>query len=73
LRKVVKELRKREFGAHLADARLIVSGKDVHVLDNQDLISLLSKPGQTHFAFTVLNLGATVMALRSEVERMKVA
>ena len=73
LRKVVKELRKREYGEDLADTRLIVSGKDVYVRNNQDLISLLCSPGQTHFPFTVLNLGATVMTLRSEAERMQAA
>jgi DNA-binding transcriptional MerR regulator len=68
LRKVVRELRKMDFTSPLAEARLIVSGKDVYLKDNQELISVLRNPGQAHFPFTVLDLEATVKILRSQAE-----
>jgi DNA-binding transcriptional MerR regulator len=71
LRRVVKELRKMDFTEPLAEARLIVSGKDIYLRDNQYLISMLTKPGQTHFPFTVLDLEATVKTLRREAERLE--
>jgi len=70
LRKVVRELRKREFAQSLAEVRLIVSGKDVYLMNNQDLISVLQRPGQVHFPLTVLDLEATIKTLRSEAEKM---
>jgi DNA-binding transcriptional MerR regulator len=73
LRKVVKALRRREFAENLGEAQLIVSGKDVYLQDHHDLISMLRRPGQIHFPFTVLDLGATIRALRSKVEKIEAA
>ena len=70
LRKVVKELRKREFAQSLADVRLIVSHKDAYLVNNLDFISVLQHPGQLHFPITILDLGATVNQLRSEAQNI---
>jgi DNA-binding transcriptional MerR regulator len=71
LRKAVKELQKREFARPLAETRLIVSGKDVHLKTNQEVISMLQYPGQALLPFTVMNLGATVEALRSKAKKVR--
>jgi hypothetical protein len=63
LRKVVKEVRKLQFWSPPADARLIVSGEDVHVTSNADLISTLNKSGQLRFPLTILDLEATIATL----------
>ena len=55
LKKVVQFLRKTE-GLHqpLANARLVVSGPDVVVVKNtNELISALSRPGQSYLTFVV--------------------
>ena len=75
LRRVVIELRKLQFtDRSLAGLRLIVCGKDVCLKDNQDLISMFSHPGQAFLPFTVLtvlDLPATVTAIRLKVEQIK--
>jgi DNA-binding transcriptional MerR regulator len=72
LRKVVRELRKLQFTQQpLAEARLIVSGRDVFLKSNQDLISTLTNPGQVHFPFVVLDLETTIKTLRSNVEKIR--
>src|ERR1035438_3885381 len=75
LGKVVTELRKLKFtDGSLAGLRLIVSGKDVCLKDNQDLISMFSHPGQAFLPFTVLtvlDLPATVKAIQIKVEQIK--
>src|ERR1035438_8226483 len=69
LRLVVSQLRKFQFTDQpLADLRLIISGKDVCVKDNQYLISMLRHPGQAFLPFTVLDLPATVKAIQIKVE-----
>ena len=70
LRSVVKQLRKTDFSANLAEARLVVSGKGVYVKDDQCLISMLFDPGQTQLPFTVLHLGHTLKVIRSEADQM---
>jgi DNA-binding transcriptional MerR regulator len=69
LRKVVKELRKGEFNQTFAEVRLIVSGNDVYLKNGQDLMSFLRYPGQVHFPITILDLEATIKAIRSEAEK----
>jgi len=71
LRKVVRELRKREFPESFAENRLIVAGKDVYVKEDQDFISTLRNPGQLHFPFTVLDLGAVIVTLRNETKKIR--
>jgi hypothetical protein len=74
LRKAVRQLRREEFNHQsLAETRLIVSGKDVWLRDNEEFISMLRNPGQTQFPFTVLDLGNTVKAIRDDVEKLKAA
>ena len=73
LRKVVKTLRTSEFAKNLGEMQLVVSGKDVYLQDHHDLISMLSHPGPIHFPFTVLDLGATIRALRSKAEKVEAA
>jgi len=64
LRKVVRELRKMDFTNPLAEALLIVSGKEVYLYDNQELISILGDPKQAIFPFFVLNLDETLSLIR---------
>ena len=56
-----------DFANPLGETRLIVSGKEVYLQDNQELIALLQTPGQAHFPFTVLDLGETVRLLRTRI------
>jgi DNA-binding transcriptional MerR regulator len=72
LRKVVKELQRKEFGLDhpLTVARLIIVGKDVYLRDNDEFISMLKSPGQAAFPLTILDLGATVERLRIKARRI---
>ncbi len=74
LRKVVAFLRTSEgLEKLLAEARLVVTDKDVLLVrSSEELISVLKSPGQAYLAF-VLNLPQTVNAIRRAAERLKVA
>ncbi|MBL8227244.1 MAG: MerR family transcriptional regulator [Bryobacterales bacterium] len=69
LRRVVDFLRTRKGLINpLAECRLIVTGTDVQVATSPEkVMSALSKPGQTSFAF-VFDLARTVDAMRAEIE-----
>lgn len=72
LRKVVSQLRKLRFTDRpLSEVRLIVSGKDVWLKDNQHLFSMLRHPGQAFLPFTVLDLPATVEAIQRKAVQIK--
>jgi DNA-binding transcriptional MerR regulator len=72
LRKVVSQLRKLRFTDRpLSEVRLIVSGKDVCLKDNQHVISMLRHPGQAFLPFTVLDLPATVEAIQRGAVQIK--
>ena len=72
LRKVVTFLREEEgLENPLADARLVVVGRDVMmVTSDAELISVLQAPGQTCLAF-VLDLARTVAELRQAAEQVR--
>ena len=54
LKKVVKFLRENENRAEpLSAARLVVTGHDVAIVSEGDLVSVLSKPGQGYLSFVV--------------------
>src|SRR5581483_4441573 len=54
LKKVIEFLRDEDFETPLAEARLIVSGRDVLMVKNQtELVSVLRKPGQSCLSFVV--------------------
>lgn len=73
LRRVVRELRKQDFSNPVASARLIVSGRDVYLRDNDQFISMLRTPGQTRFPLTVLDLTSTVEIVRREAAKVRAA
>lgn len=64
LKKVLQFLRENEGSGHsLANSRLVVSGRDVLVVrSNNELVSALSKPGQSCLSF-VLDLPRTLGGL----------
>jgi DNA-binding transcriptional MerR regulator len=68
LRRVVEFLRTRKGLTNpLAECRLIVTGSDVQVATSPEkMMSALSKPGQTSFAF-VFDLARTVDAMKEEI------
>jgi DNA-binding transcriptional MerR regulator len=74
LRKVMQFLRDtRRLGHPLVQARLIVAGDDVLMVQNDgDLMSVLRHPGQ-HVLRVVVDLGRVVQALREDVAKLCVA
>jgi DNA-binding transcriptional MerR regulator len=74
LRKVMQFLRDtRRLGHPLVQARLIVAGDDVLMVQNDgDLMSVLRHPGQ-HVLRVVVDLGRVVQALREDVAKLRVA
>ncbi len=57
----------------LAESTLIVSGRDIHwVTGCQQAMSILSKPGQSVFAFMV-DLGRTVHEVKRDVQALRAA
>jgi DNA-binding transcriptional MerR regulator len=71
LRRVVRYLRKLKGLEHpLAQARLVVVGNDVALVeDEQQLVSMLKAPGQAVWRL-ILDLPALVAELRREVDRL---
>ncbi len=54
LKKVVKFLRESEqMEKPLSEARLVVSGRDVAIVKKGELVSVLSRPGQSYLSFVV--------------------
>lgn len=54
LKKVIDFLRRNEhLGKPLSDARLVITGRDVDIVREGELVSLLSKPGQGYLSFVV--------------------
>jgi DNA-binding transcriptional MerR regulator len=54
LKKVVEFLRQHEhMDKPLSEARLVVSGRDVAIVREGELVSVLSKPGQGYLSFVV--------------------
>jgi len=54
LKKVVNFLRQTEhMGKPLSEARLVVSGRDVAMVREGELVSVLSRPGQGYLSFVV--------------------
>ena len=54
LQKVVKFLRERiDIKKPLSEMRLVVTGRDVIIVDKGSLVSVLSKPGQAYLSFVV--------------------
>lgn len=72
LRKVVEYLRKAGgLDVPLAEARLVVSGSDVLLLNGrEELVSVLSAPGQGALRI-VLDLPKVVEGLRKEIENLR--
>lgn len=72
LRKVVEYLQKAGgLDVPLAEARLVVSGSDVLLLNSQEeLVSILSAPGQGVLRI-VLDLPKVVEELRKEIENLR--
>ncbi len=72
LRKVVRFLRQyKGEDATLASTRLVVSGDDVFVSENNEqVISALKEPGQALLAF-VVNLGSIAEHVRRDVEEIR--
>lgn len=71
LRRVIVYLRSHHGLEHpLAEARLVVRGKDVFLVQGNDqVISLVMKPGQRVFPF-VLDFYRVVQELRSDAQRL---
>jgi DNA-binding transcriptional MerR regulator len=74
LRKVVARLRTLKKSHNpLADSRLVVVGSDVQLVgDCQEVVSLLSRPGQSVFAF-MIDLGRVVQEVKAEVQLLRAA
>lgn len=54
LQKVVNFLREQaEIQKPLAETRLVVTGRDVAIVEKGDLVSVLSRPGQAYLSFVV--------------------
>lgn len=54
LKKIVQFLRQKEnMEKPLSEARLVVSGRDVAIVREGELVSVLSKPGQGYLSFVV--------------------
>lgn len=70
LRKVQDYLKKFDFTQPFAELYLVTDGRDVFTKYGQELLSLLKDPGQQVFAWTILDLSATVEEAEKEVERL---
>lgn len=67
LRKVVYRLREMDLANPLAEARLVLVGDDVAVVQGDaELLSLVKRPGQTYLT-ALVNLDAVVAELRRSI------
>jgi DNA-binding transcriptional MerR regulator len=75
LRKVVKRLRVAGINSPLVEARFLVIGKDVAIINNANEIeSTLSKPGQLYLTpGLIFDLRRPMAEVRRNVARLKVA
>jgi DNA-binding transcriptional MerR regulator len=76
LRRVIeclRTLKNRNTKTLLAESHLVVTGSDVHLaVGPEHLVSVLTNPGQSVFAFTV-DIGRTIRILERDVEALRAA